>query len=374
MRNTDDGEGGAAVGASRLQCENFLAATVPIAGTAGEMYLRSRGLERRHTPTALASLCRMPASVKAALVATLQAPHGRLVVGVQLTYLDPAGRKSTVEPPRRRFNLEKSPGAGFLLRSSAGGTLLIGEGLEDGLSLTLLGTGPGPRLARYWRLETSLELPKDRAVVVFRDGDAPGKPADRGLVAGVDHLLLEGAAVKVTNTPDGQDANSILQAAGPDALRALIDDAAEAELSLDGDIQRIARLDGGDYERERHLVAQRHKPVRLTSIDSEVQRLRPKPEDPVDPTTLLIEEDEPWLGPVDLATTLDGILVEFKRYIVASETQLVAVVAWCAFTHLVHHPIIRLAIAPQLAVQAPTPDSEVRRRRLKSQRWLRRAA
>ena len=102
-----------------------------------------------------------------------------------------------------------------------------------------------------------LSVKKGERIVVCRDGDEPGSSADEGLVKGVDHLLLEGADVRVTNTPAGEDANSILQAEGTSALNELIADAAPATLSLDGEITRLSRLDPLDYDRERKAAAER---------------------------------------------------------------------------------------------------------------------
>jgi hypothetical protein len=51
-------------------------------------------------------------------------------------------------------------------------------------------------------------------VLVVRDGDAPDK-STRTLLRGVDHLLLEGAtSVRVTETPEGEDADSIIKKDG----------------------------------------------------------------------------------------------------------------------------------------------------------------
>ena len=97
---------------------------------------------------------------------------------------------------------------------------------------------------------------------------------------GVDHLLLGGATVKLTKTPEGQDANSILQAEGVEALRALVETAEPADLSANGEAKRLGKLVDLDYERERKKVAQRLD-IRVGVLDKLVSTERPKPEQPV---------------------------------------------------------------------------------------------
>jgi hypothetical protein len=76
---------------------------VPAAGTTAEVYLRSRGIAGpipdliRYLPDARAG--------EGAIAALLTARER--LVGVQVGYLDPEGRKSLVTPIRRRFMLEK---------------------------------------------------------------------------------------------------------------------------------------------------------------------------------------------------------------------------------------------------------------------------
>ena len=130
-------------------------------------------------------------------------------------------------------------------------TLLV-EGLENALSVaaafpcaTVLGL-PGIGRARH--------VPPIKGDVIFvRDGDEPGCPADKSLTRGIDHLLLTGTkTVRVTATPLEEDANSILQSGGVEALRSLILAAKPVSLSLDGEAQRLARIrDPLQYDLER---------------------------------------------------------------------------------------------------------------------------
>lgn len=96
--DTKSAEGSAAAVANRLRAKDILVAAVPVEGTPGEAYLRGRGLEPAY-PECVKFLPEARTG-EGALVGQLTA-HDR-VVGVQLTYLDPVGRKSLVLPVRRR--------------------------------------------------------------------------------------------------------------------------------------------------------------------------------------------------------------------------------------------------------------------------------
>jgi hypothetical protein len=124
--------------ASREQAQSILDTYVPVLGTRGEVYLRSRSLPPPY-PDCIGFLEHARIG-EGALVGVLR-DKGR-VVGCQLTYLDLDAKKSVVAPPRKTFKLERSPGAVFVLRPpppveprDAAVDLAIAEGLEDGLSL-----------------------------------------------------------------------------------------------------------------------------------------------------------------------------------------------------------------------------------------------
>jgi len=326
-------------------------------GTSAATYLHSRGLTGP-LPACVRFLA--DARLGECAIAGLLTSHGR-TVGVQLTYLDPDGRKSIILPSRRRFMLERAPDAVFAIASPAAGVTdlladtLICEGLEDALSLVELGRQAGiiglPGIGAL----RQLTVKRGERIVVVRDGDEPDSPADKSLIAGTDALLLQGATVTVTATPPGEDANAILQRGGAEALAKLLADTYPAELSTVGEITRLSRLDRVDYDRERESVAEKLG-IRRSTLDHEVNKRRRPAEtdiatDPdIDAVELLDE-------PVELKDVLDEILAEFRRYIVADDTALATVAVWCAHTHLCHHDRIRLQRSPRLAIQARTPGA-----------------
>jgi putative DNA primase/helicase len=313
------------------------------AGTPAELYLRSRRLEPPY-PQCVAFLPHARIG-EGAVVGKLTA-NGR-IVGFQLLYIDPDGRKSVVEPPRRRLMLDKCPEAAFSVPGTGG--ILIAEGLEDVLSLAalrrpeqLMGL-PGIGSLQHFKVA------KGDHVVVLRDGDEPNSAADKALRRGTDALLLQKAEVDVTPTPLGQDANSILQGSGPEALTALIDSAAPAELSRDGVILWLAGLDKLTYEEQRKRVALKLG-IRVGTLDRAVGEIRTLDEEAVGSSDT--SDDDLLDEEIDLAATLDEILAELRRYIVASNTLLGTTALWAAHTHVVHHERVRLTVSPRLAIQA----------------------
>jgi hypothetical protein len=273
----DDGLGDGAASRARSEfAREILDNSIPIEGTPAADYLASRGVHGtypdcvRYFPGARTG--------EGALVGVLQS-HDR-VVGIQLTYIDPMGRKSLVEPARRRFMLEKSPDAVFEIYSAPSGKvkdirydLIVAEGLEDGLSIAALQRPcrvialPGVGTFRH------VVVKKGDRVLVVCDGDDPESAAHKGLIAGLDSLLLQTDAIWRTETPAGEDANSILTREGVEALARLFDEAVKATLSIDGEAQKLARLDKVDYDRERRDAADRLG-IRLGTLDGVVASKR----------------------------------------------------------------------------------------------------
>jgi hypothetical protein len=192
---------------------------------------------------------------------------------------------------------------------------------------------------------------KGQRIVVFRDGDAPDSPARRALTKGLDALLLGGAIVNVTNTPDGQDANSLLQTGGIAAIEDVLATADPAKLSPRGAVAKGANLHSIDYEAARKNLA-REAGIKVTALCGFVRDERDRRRVSVE----IIERDiHP--EPVDnIAEVLETARAEIAKYVVASPEQLDMVTMWSLHTHFVHHAIIDIAISPRLAITAPTAD------------------
>ena len=366
----------------------WLQQLVEVTGTPGETYLRSRRLEPPY-PTCVRFLERTDRVGEGAVVAALTDEDGESVA-LQLGYVDARGARSTIEPARKLWPLvedwsergliriQPTAGAGpvpgksspdedevdpveALRRAAAeaagkpfleAGVALLTEGLEDALSLRCLGH---PVYAFTSVGNLGKAVPPEPDVVIVRDGDAPGSQADKAVGRGADRLLLADRQVAITETPRDEDANSIWRSAadGRRALAELVAGAVPAELSRDGHIERLARIDD-DITREAELhnawrTLGVFKGVPKQLIRDEVNARRAKrggaeaaPPDLGDP--------EPWEELVELSETLDELAEQLGRYIVADRHKLHAAALFCAMTH-VHD---RLHCMPKLALQSPT--------------------
>ena len=352
---------------SSVKAHEILANAVPIDGTDGERCLDGRGLGRAPYPLPLKWLPDARPG-EGAIVAELVASSR--TVGVLITYVDALGAKSVHRPNRRRFNLEPCPGAVMSITPSAMGAVdivcdtVIVEGLENLLSIARV-RQPAWRLVGLPGIGVLRHLQparKGERIIVFRDGDPEDSPAAKGLQDGVDALLLAGAVVRVTTTPPGADANSLLQdpKQGLRALRRLLAKPAGAALSFEGEVGRLAGLPETAYEKARKAAAAEHG-VRVGHLDREVGKRRPKtPDDDEEASAgvISVPEDPPWTAPLPpLAEILNAIAAQLRRFVVMTEVQVIAVVLWIAASHLVHSTKVQLEVFPKLAIQSKDPES-----------------
>jgi Toprim domain len=269
--------------------------------------------------------------------------------GIQLGYLDPTGHKVEIAGAERRQYLADHTASGLAFRvvpTSVDPTLpiFIAEGLED--ALTLATVYPEAKVIGLPGIGRMRRLPFFRGceIVVFRDGDSPESSVTRkSLPAGIDHLLIGGAKVKVTDTPEGADANSILQKDGVDAIRALVESATPAVLSRDGVIQQCAALPRREYQFARRQRAT-ELGIRLSALDFEVQLERHRRHGEA-----LSDNDEADIHPEpvdDIVTVLNVARAEVGQYVVADPTQLDMSIMWALHSHFVHHATIDIAISP----------------------------
>jgi putative DNA primase/helicase len=330
---------------------------VPISGTLAERYLESRGIHGDWPVSLVGYVADDDRPGAGAIVAVLTSQHG-IPVGAQLGYLDALGRKVEVGGAERRqfFTDREAPGVRFHVIPvdiDPALPVFITEGLENALGVAMaypmaevIGL---PGIGRMRRLP----LFPDRDVTVFRDGDAADAAATRALMAGVDHLLIGGARVKVTITPPDADANSVLQDGGVHAIRAIVDGAAEATLSPKGIVQKLAAMPEFDYQ----LVRRQHAKalgIRQSALDDQVHRERARRRGEVEEP-----EDDPDIHPEpvdDVAAVLDVARAEVGQYVVADPLQLDMAAMWALHTHFVHHAIINIAISPRLLIDAPAPE------------------
>jgi Protein of unknown function (DUF3631)/Toprim domain len=291
-----------------------------------------------------------------ALVAVGRDMSGELAF-VQLGYLNALGEKVEVRgTERRQYWINRDAvNAGFYVRPDPfdpDDPLFLCEGLENCLSLgqarpaaRIIGL-PGIGYMQYFRAF------KGQRILVFRDGDAEDSPARRALLKGLDALLLGGAVVTVTDTPDGEDPNSLLQKGGIEAIEAVLATAEPAKLSPRGVIARGAGLRGIDYEVARKDLA-KEAGVKVTALDDFVRAERDRRRESMEIGPQRDVHPEPV---DDITAVLDTARAEIAKYVVAAPEQLDMVTMWSLHTHFVHHRIVDIAISPRLAVTAPTAD------------------
>jgi hypothetical protein len=360
----------------------------PLAGTDGERYLILRGLAPPY-PCELKWLADARPGEGAIVIDLIG--HGRLV-GVLLTYIDALGCKSVREPNRRRFNLERDPGAVMRIATRNPGVLdmhadtWIIEGLENGLSLACV-RRPGveilalPGIGALANLEVGTTLRAGARVLLIRDGkDAEESPARKGEQRGLDYLLNAGLKVGHTDTPAGQDANSILQPApsgegddpgaaetptdpssseakaGLQALQRLVAKQVAAALSLEGKVIQLAGLPETAYQQARRAAAKAYD-VRVGYLDKERDRLRlPDPDAGVeDPEAdgYMEPEDLPWDGPrPKLRNILDNAVAVLPRFLIAPDYYYDVMSLWSGVSYLAQSEQIALPIMPQIAYQS----------------------
>jgi putative DNA primase/helicase len=317
--------------ASRADAEEVLARIEDILDMPGEALLTSRKLPRPYP--SIIKFLRNARCGEHAIVGILTA-RGR-VVGVQLIYVDPLGRASTVRPTRRTFKIERSPDAVFDVPAPGESSeVCISEGIPNLLTMQHYGAPrcrniglPGIAALRHLRFAKGIKA------IVIRDGDNPQSAAAKDLQRGLDRLILDGTAVYVTATPEGQDANSILQNAGVEELRKLLEDALPAVLSLDGEIVRLARLSPLDYARVR-LAEAKNLGIRVGVLDEEVRKQRaatassPPEDDWAD-----IGDSNLWPDPVNGADLLSDLEKTIGAFVIMTKEQRWTVALWIVFTH-----------------------------------------
>jgi hypothetical protein len=353
--------------------DDLLKRRVPVAGTPAESYLAGRGLPASGDGVGAYVPDADPKRGLGAFIGLLTSPRDPVkVVAVQALYVDPAGRPeltATGKKLRRHYAVEADPGLRtpdkvFYLPPTGDaatddpltGKTLIAEGQENAMALHAV--APGAKVLGLPGIGGLQHLEVTGEVIVMRDNDGEDAPATKGLIKGLDALLLSGAKVLETNTPLNRDAANYIEKGEHDALRQLLLNARLAQLSLGGEVSRLSRLDLLSYEKERKGVADRLS-VRVGVIDRLVDRLRDAQDaDEQDSDTKQaidsIGEDDLWPEPVnDIATVLDTARTQLERYIVfADKHGAVKATIWALHAHFVHHETIKIPVSPRFLADA----------------------
>jgi putative DNA primase/helicase len=133
-----------------------------------------------------------------------------------------------------------------------------------------------------------------------------------------------------------------------DAAQPLLPNPMIGELSdVSRSVAELAALSRIDYDRVREAEAKRLK-VRVSTLDSEVEKLRPAKSDG---KVGMFPAVEAWPVPVEGAALLDDVRAQVERYIVCGPEVRTACALWVAFTWLID----RVSVAPLAVITAPEP-------------------
>ncbi len=200
--------------------------TVPIAGTPAAVYLRRRGIDM-DLPDCLRFARLPPPTMEGngllaangpgplpALVALVTGPDGA-AVALQRTYLTEDGRKAatTATEQDRKPKVKYSLGnvrSGAIRLGPVSASMIVCEGLEDGLTLTQA-LGRSVWVAAGTSMMPHMVFPDTvRAIVIGADGDAAGRVAAE---KAADAYAARGLAVRIMYPAAGhKDFNAELEA------------------------------------------------------------------------------------------------------------------------------------------------------------------
>jgi hypothetical protein len=200
-------------------------------------------------------------------------------------------------------------------------------------------------------------LLKGRNVVIWPDADAAGAKYASTFAEGA--RAAGTAQVTIVQLPDGLPeswdlADPLPAGRSANQLRALLDQpapAAHQSLDDDTELDRLAKLSGLQYERERERAA-KQLGVRQGQLDKEVYARRPKGRDPGkrgQGRPLHIESSDPWPEPVDGVALLNGIAETIRAHVVLSPEAAAAAALWCLHTYALD----AAQHSPRLAITSP---------------------
>lgn len=179
---------------------------IAVVGTPAESYLRRRGIVMELPPCLRFSRIRYGSRgvLHPALICAITGPGGD-ITGIQRTYLTEDGGKAAFK--KVKLSLGRVRGGAIHL-GPASDTMIVTEGLEDGLTLMQALT-QSVWVAAGTSMLPAMEFPDTvREIVIGADGDAPGETAARKAAAA---FAATGRAVRIMcPTPPYKDFNAEL--------------------------------------------------------------------------------------------------------------------------------------------------------------------
>lgn len=204
--------------------EQIVAASLDPAGTVVERYLERRGITKRPLPPCLSY--RANAHGRYGAVVAMATTESGEIAAVQQVYVTADGAKAPLPVPKRTNKARDDWAEQAAVRLPGRPPLILCEGVETALSLWQA-TGQEVWACLGVANIGKAPVPVNVEVIVARDGDPPGSPADRQLRGAVTVLERRGHTLRVAEPPEATDFNDLLLTGGEAAIRAVLDAAAD---------------------------------------------------------------------------------------------------------------------------------------------------
>lgn len=193
-------------------------------------YLRNRGITI--TPPDCIRYRQFAFGKFGAMVA-LATDEAGAVLALQQVYLTKDGQKAPLDIVKRTNKAVDGWATKAAVRLPGREPQILCEGVETALSVWQA-TGQQSWACLGIANIGRAPVPEGAAIVIARDGDAPGSKADRQIAKAAQRLTAKGHVVSIATPPEDQDFNDVLVRQGADAVRTLID-CAEPVTIMDGE-------------------------------------------------------------------------------------------------------------------------------------------
>lgn len=266
----------------------------------------------------------------------------------------------TPDGSKRFLSGGRVAGCFFTLSDRADGPLVICEGVATGASIheatdhaTVCAMNCGNLLAVA---KAMCDRWPQRDILIAADNDAftvgkDGKPTNPGVEKATVAAKASGARLAVPRfnniASKPTDFNDLHQLEGLEVVKTQIETATPPRESDEEVFERLAKLSPTDYDRCRDAEAKRLGNIRVSTLDAEVAKRRPRSGDiSAQGSSVNLPDVNPWPESVDGADTLNEVTALISRY-VALPTEAANVVAlWCCYCHafkgFIHSPRLNL--------------------------------
>jgi len=200
---------------------NVIVQTGPAQGTPAEIYLRSRGITM---PLPQSIRYRDGAMRQYGALVGLATDDAGEVLAVQQVYLTASGEKAPVHPAKRTNKAVEGWAERSAVRLPGKAPIILCEGIVTALSLAQA-TGQETWACLGISNMAKAPLPEGAEVIVARDGDIPGSPADGQMERTLATLKDRGFIALLASPPEGHDFNDVLRDEGEEAVRMAIAEA-----------------------------------------------------------------------------------------------------------------------------------------------------